>query len=88
MSVTAGIEPGGMREFVRRARTSRSLVVGLTLTLVVIAMALISFLWTPYDVTRLIISDKMLPVSPQHVLGTDHFGRDILSSPSLPCSRQ
>ena len=42
-------------------------------------MALISFFWTPYDVTKLIVSDRMLPPSSVHLFGTDHFGRDVLS---------
>ena len=42
-------------------------------------MALLSFFWTPYDVTKLIVADRMLPPSAAHWFGTDHFGRDILS---------
>ena len=43
------------------------------------AMALVSYLWTPYDVTELIVSDKLQTPSALHWFGTDHFGRDILS---------
>ena len=42
-------------------------------------MALVSYFWTPYDVTRLVVSDKLQPPSAIHWFGTDHFGRDILS---------
>ncbi|RMC35688.1 ABC transporter permease [Paracoccus alkanivorans] len=41
--------------------------------------AAISFLWTPYDVTQMAIADKLMPPGAGHWLGTDHFGRDILS---------
>ncbi len=45
----------------------------------VAAMALLSFFWTPYDVTKLIVADRMLPPSATHIFGTDQFGRDVLS---------
>lgn len=41
--------------------------------------ALISLVWTPHDVASLNISDRLLPPSAAHLLGTDHFGRDMLS---------
>ena len=57
----------------------RSLLPGLALVLLVATAALASFFWTPYDVTKLVIADKLQPPSALHWLGTDHFGRDILS---------
>ena len=69
----------GLRGFAARALGSRAFVVGALITLAVAAMALVSFVWTPYDVTKLIVADKMQPPSSLHLLGTDHFGRDILS---------
>ena len=42
-------------------------------------MALLSFFWTPYDVTKLIVADRILPPSATHIFGTDQFGRDMLS---------
>ncbi len=62
----------------RRAR-SRSLVLGALLSALVASAALLSFLWTPYDITVLDVAGKLAPPSPEHWLGTDHFGRDILS---------
>lgn len=43
------------------------------------AAALLSFLWVPHDIAALDIANKIRPPSPAHLLGTDHFGRDILS---------
>ena len=37
------------------------------------------FVWTPYDVAALDIAGKLQPPSAAHWLGTDHFGRDVLS---------
>ncbi len=60
-------------------RVPATLVLGLILSGVFLLAALISFLWTPYDHEALVISDRMLGPSSTHLLGTDHFGRDILS---------
>ena len=58
---------------------SLSFWVGLLFVFIVFLLALISFIWTPYDVTSLVISERFKGPSFGHVLGTDHFGRDILS---------
>lgn len=41
--------------------------------------ALVSFLWLPYDPDAANFAARLAPPSPQHPLGTDHFGRDLLS---------
>ncbi|WJS84635.1 ABC transporter permease [Paracoccus sp. TOH] len=56
-----------------------SLILGGLLSGLALVAALVSFLWTPADVTQLAIAQKLLPPSGQHWLGTDHFGRDMLS---------
>jgi peptide/nickel transport system permease protein len=56
-----------------------SLVLGAALSAVFVVAALISFVWTPYDVATLNVGGRMLPPSGAHWLGTDHLGRDILS---------
>ena len=58
---------------------NRNLILGAGLTAVFVLAALISFAWVPYDVTQMDIANKIKPPSPAHPLGTDHFGRDILS---------
>ena len=77
--MTVGHETPGSRSLASRAFANRSFVAGFVVAALVAAMALLSYLWTPYDVTRLVISDKTLPPSSAHWFGTDHFGRDILS---------
>lgn len=47
--------------------------------LLVIAAAALSYVWTPFEVTTLDIRNKLETPSVVHWLGTDHFGRDILS---------
>jgi peptide/nickel transport system permease protein len=64
---------------IAQAFRNRSFVTGFAITLLIAAMAAISFVWTPYDVTRLIVGDRMLAPSATHLFGTDQFGRDVLS---------
>ena len=59
---------------------SPALIIGAAITAVVAAAALTSLVWTPHDVATLNIPMKLRPPgTPGHPLGTDHFGRDILS---------
>lgn len=59
--------------------SSLRLVTGLWLIGGVLLAALLSLAWTPYDPTAVDIAGKLLAPSPSHLLGTDHFGRDVLS---------
>ena len=61
------------------ALRNRNLILGGLLTLVFLGAALISFVWVPYDVTQMAIANKIKPPYAEHWLGTDHYGRDILS---------
>ncbi|MGH1356495.1 MAG: ABC transporter permease [Thalassovita sp.] len=58
---------------------NRNLWIGALLTAVFAGAAVLSFLWVPYDVTGLDIANKIKSPTAAHPLGTDHFGRDILS---------
>ncbi|MEL7179425.1 MAG: ABC transporter permease [Pseudomonadota bacterium] len=58
---------------------SRNLIIGTALTLVFIVLAAVSFIWTPADIETLDIPNKLQGPSAANLLGTDHFGRDILS---------
>ncbi len=56
-----------------------ALIFGACLSAVFAGAAVLSFLWVPYDIEALDIANKIQPPSGAHPLGTDHFGRDILS---------
>lgn len=56
-----------------------NLIIGAGLTALFGCAALLSFVWVPSAVDVMNIAGKMQPPSAAHLLGTDHFGRDILS---------
>jgi len=58
---------------------SFSFWIGSLCVLSIFSLAILSFFWTPYDVTILEISNRFKTPSLENILGTDHFGRDILS---------
>ncbi|MGB5839262.1 MAG: ABC transporter permease, partial [Brucella anthropi] len=58
---------------------SRSLAVGTLITVILVAMAVISYVWTPYSPTAMNFRDKLQGPSFSHLFGTDNFGRDGFS---------
>jgi peptide/nickel transport system permease protein len=63
----------------RRVMRNRNLVIGGFMALMIVATAIVSFLHTPYDPNRMNLSERFLSPSAKHWLGTDQYGRDILS---------
>jgi oligopeptide transport system permease protein len=63
----------------RRLRRNRlALVASIYLTLLV-AVALVSTVWTPYRMSEIGVTATYAPPSAAHLLGSDELGRDILS---------
>ncbi|WP_417743034.1 ABC transporter permease [Salipiger sp.] len=58
---------------------TRNLILGALLTALLVGAALLSFVWTPYPTDTVAIAERLQPPSAAHWLGTDHFGRDMLS---------
>ena len=56
-----------------------SFVLGAMLTMLMLGMAAISLVWTPWSPYEVDLAAKLQPPSTAHWLGTDAFGRDILS---------
>ncbi|NNJ67467.1 MAG: ABC transporter permease [Boseongicola sp.] len=60
-------------------KTYQNIVLGALLSGIFMVAAIVSFVWIPYDIESLNIAERMRPPTMVHPLGTDHFGRDILS---------
>ena len=63
----------------RRRRSSVPLVAGVVLTAALVLVALVSLAWTPYAPDAVRVVARLRPPGADHWLGTDHFGRDVLS---------
>ena len=66
-------------DFGRRLLANRSFVIGAVLVGLVLALALLAGLIAPYDPLKANVRERMLAPSFAHWMGTDHFGRDILT---------
>ena len=65
--------------FLKSTLRNRSFMIGVSFAALFIGAALLSYLWTPFDVTKLDIPHKLQKPNVLHWFGTDHFGRDIFS---------
>ena len=63
-------------EFIRRRPLG---AFGLLLMIVMILSAIFADRIAPYDPTAIAFKDLLLPPSPEHLMGTDNFGRDVFS---------
>ena len=56
-----------------------SFAVGGAIALIFVIIAAVTLVWTPYPWVEMNIPGRLQPPSFEHLLGTDHFGRDVLS---------
>ncbi len=63
----------------RRALRNRNLIIGGAMAVLILATAFLSFFYTPYDPNRMNLAERFQSPSAKHWLGTDQYGRDILS---------
>jgi peptide/nickel transport system permease protein len=63
----------------RRRGANTNLIFGCAITGLVFIVIILSFFWTPYEPELQDAAARNLGPGPQHLLGTDRFGRDILS---------
>ncbi|MGI6853503.1 ABC transporter permease [Mesorhizobium sp. 1B3] len=69
----------GSRMTLRQLLRNKAATVGLISLLVIVALATFAPWLIPYDPVAISLSEKLLPPSLAHPLGTDHFGRDVLA---------
>ncbi len=58
---------------------NKSFRIGAAITLFMLLLILVGTFWTPYDPNAMSAAEKMAAPGLRHPLGTDNFGRDILS---------
>lgn len=63
----------------RKPHPNFFLLIGGVIVGVMAVLILVGYVWTPYDTTGMSGADKFLAPCLAHPLGTDNFGRDILS---------
>jgi len=67
-------------EFIQRFARSPLSVIGLSIVLVIIFTAIFAVQLAPYNPIEINYNEKLIPPFQRgHILGTDHFGRDIFS---------
>ena len=71
--------PAARASFVRRLFANRSFTIGLALVGLIALMALLADVIAPFDPLKGSFRERMVAPSLVHWMGTDHFGRDILS---------
>ena len=62
-----------------RRSPNYNLIFGCTLTAITVSVIILGFFWTPYDPDTMSPAEKSIGPCVEHLLGTDNFGRDILS---------
>lgn len=70
----------GAQRWARFRRMNATLLIGSVLTTIFLVVALISLFYLPSDPNLPDIANRLLPLgSPDHLLGTDALGRDVVS---------
>jgi len=62
-----------------RKSPNYNLIIGCTLTAITVSIIVLGYFWTPYDPEAMSAAEKSIEPGLRHLLGTDNFGRDILS---------
>ena len=69
----------GQYRLIRNLKRNRTFQTAIVLTTAIIILALAAPVIGPYDTDEMHITEKLSPPSWKYLLGTDHYGRDILS---------
>lgn len=63
----------------RRGQSSRLLWIGSVIIIAAVLVAILGPVLAPYDPLAVALRERLLPPSPEHLLGTDQLGRDVFS---------
>ena len=69
----------GVKAFVRFLFANQLIFVGIVMTTVMLGIAIVGPEFAPHDPTRINNLNRLKPPGGEHLLGTDEFGRDVLS---------
>ncbi|KKC32576.1 ABC transporter permease [Devosia psychrophila] len=77
----AAIAQGGFREpnLLMKMASRPTAMAGLVIIIVMIALALLAPVISPYDPAQLAVRNRLLPPSWQNLFGTDDLGRDVFT---------
>lgn len=64
---------------IRKRAYSANFVIGMVIISVMLALIIIGFVHTPYEITKMDSASKLAAPSLKHLMGCDNFGRDIFS---------
>ncbi len=71
--------PSPLRIAVRQFARNRAATAGFVILVSLVLVSLLAPVVAPYDPVAIRLADKLRPPSRDHWLGTDYFGRDVLS---------
>ena len=63
----------------RKVLGNRSLLIGAIILFIMVLIAVLAPVISPYDPNTMNVPNRLMPPSSQHFLGTDEFGRDLLT---------
>lgn len=63
----------------KNKKYSPNLIAGVSITSVMLFLIILSFLYTPYEITVMDSASKLAAPTLKHLMGCDNFGRDIFS---------
>ena len=67
------------RDIWKQCRRNRNFIAGASMVCLMLLVTAAGFFWMPYDPEAMELTNKLDFFSSAHLLGTDQFGRDILS---------
>src|SRR5690625_3512649 len=68
-----------VKDLFNQLRKNRFAMIGIIIIIFFVLLGLIDRLLSPYGYKEQVLSDRLLPLSSEHLFGTDNLGRDIFT---------